>query len=249
MPEQLERFARPVSAVETPGVSTRWGISRNSIMLVVSMVALFAGGAGAGVTVYKWLNGEQAKAQNEAAQLQPDARANAIIEEFNKNPDSHPRLRDEVKKLDTDLEYRPPSGAMSTYESFAFQVIATRTAGLTLERRKLASEKKQADASAQDHLASGRNHNQDTEKKGQETRVAIKQGDLVEGVLSPEVINSLSRGARGGALGDPNLLGIPQTKGFGSLPIGTTRQVDPLKNNSNFGKSDDPLKNTSNIGK
>jgi hypothetical protein len=241
MSEQFERLSRPSPILESPGVLPARGISRTNITVIISAVALFAAAAGAGVSYWRFYAAEKQKTLNEANQLLPDARANAIIEEYDKNPNSHPRLQAELKKLHEDLTYSAPFGALGQYEELAFSAIALRVAAPALERRKLASEKNEADAAA-------RNHNQDSAKKGQETRVATKQGDLVDGVLTQEMINSLSRSARGGASGDSNLLGIPPSRGAGSLPIGT-RPVDPLKNNSNFGKDDDPLRNTSNIGK
>jgi len=251
MAEQFERLARPSSVLENPGVVPARGMNRGKLTVVLSLIGLLAGAAAAGVTYWKWNSAEQQMTLNQAGTLQLDARANAILEEYNANPNSHPQLKVEFQKLHADLTYQPPAGALGIYEELAFSAFAQRSMALALERRKLFAEKIQADGSTQDHLAAVRNHNQDVAKKAQETRTAAKQADMTEGIITPPVINALARAARGAAIGDPNLLNIPgydpRHDIVGVPPIAKGLPYSRSRGNS-LRQADDPLANRSNLG-
>src|SRR5579862_7847933 len=114
---QPTRLARPASEVEAQAVQASRGISRGTLTMIISAVALLAAAAGAGVTYYRFvavekqrdfteigkLEKEKDKLQNEADQLQSAARINKILSEVDSNPASHPKLMAELAKLHSDL--------------------------------------------------------------------------------------------------------------------------------------------------
>lgn len=222
MAEQFERVPRPSAAVEAPGVSTNRGLSRHALMLLISAVALFAGLAGAGVSYYRFYAAEQQKLRNEAKAIQIDARANDVIEEMYRDPRSHPKLREELRKLDSDLTYQPSFGVLDIYESVAFGIVAKRTAEPALMRRKLSQDKKEAEAATGNQIAETELHKKETARAHQQTRIETQRANIQEGVTTPALIQQLRRAADGAVSGNPNSLGMP------SLPKKGTEDRIPV---------------------
>ncbi len=227
MVDQITRVARPVSGVEVSGVTTPRGLNRNNLMLALTFIGLFAGGAGAGVTAYKWYAAEQqnkltetrmfdtqsGKFKNETAAMQTDAEVSRIMKETNANRASHPKLAAEIDKLHNNLLYTTPAGALPLYEDLAFAQFAKLWAYDPVERRKMAAEGNAATAAQQ--------------KNYQETRSAKKQGDLNEGVITPALVDALGRAASGAVTGgDP--LGIRNPRSS-IPPIGGARSSQSLR--------------------
>jgi hypothetical protein len=217
MAEHFERIARPDAVVENNGAGSSRGINRNHLTLLLTVVGVLSAAAGAGVAtwgrLYVWHGGEQQLtvdqsqlAKTEAGKSQRDAKVNAVIEEYNQNPASHPKLAAEVKKLHADLNYVPPADALSFYEALAFAVYADGLAKPALERRKITAETRTATATEQ-------NQRQDTEKKNAETRSATVDANAKERLLQKN-LDSLERSARGAANG-----GLPGSSIPGSIGV------------------------------
>jgi hypothetical protein len=249
------RFARPSSEVESPALQKSRGISRGTLTLIISTVALVAAAAGAGVTYYRFvvveklrdfaemekleqekrkLEEEKAKLKNEADQLETPARANRIIAEVAANRNSHPNLANELYKLQVDLNHQPTPGALSPYELLAFAEFARLYATPNLDRFKSAAERDAANASA----AKNRH---EAVKAGVDARVATDVVDPLIPLLQESTQGTTRRdGERLGVPGG-NLI-MPPVPGGGARATQRGGNPDPFKDVQAL---PNPLKDTS----
>ena len=232
-PINSERVVRPSSNNNRPGIAPPRGLNKNHLTLVLSCLALVTAVAGAGVSYYRLYAAEQLKTLNEAGQLQLDARVNSVLEECNKNPDSHPRLSSEFHKLHDDLNYHPPAGALSAYEDLAFAEFARRFATSTLERRKMAAEVKVAVAAEQNQVQDTVKKRVETGESVERTRKAAVDASVAEELVRP-AIPIMRPGVLGAAGKGEELLGAPRGSTLGSppFPMAVRPSPDPLKNTS-----------------
>jgi hypothetical protein len=259
MSDQFERVARPKAALEgSPGPSSR-GINRNHLTLLLTVVGVISAAAGAGLAtwgmMYRWHGGEQEKirseaqkAMSEAGQAQLDARVNVVLDEFNHNPNSHPKLAAEIRKLHADLNYTPPPDLLTAYEELAYSTYAQRFATSALERRKLAADIRMAGATEQ-------NQRQDTEKKKAETGTAQVDEIFAKEVklpVKPILAHSIKGALTGEMMSVDNSTASPSRPSIGGAraTLGNSRTgSDPLTASPAIvpGSANDPLKNKSNI--
>jgi hypothetical protein len=117
-----QRVVRPIGTVQAPVKKRGWfAVNRNYFTLTLSVLAIVFSLVSAGVNVYIFWNGGQAKTVNEANQILVQAEVNKVLREVNAHPDSHPELTAELSKMYKDVLYRPPSDTILTfYERMAF---------------------------------------------------------------------------------------------------------------------------------
>ncbi len=220
MPDSFERVARPSSTSEPESASIPRGVSRNHLTMLLTIVGVVCAAAGAGVgswvDVYRFHGGEQKKAvadahksESEAKALRSDERANEILDEYDRNPNSHPRLHAEIAKLRQNLHYMPVHGALSVYEEFAFAEFAKRVAGPTAERRKFGAETQSALAETQVHNVTTTNKTQDTKRLVHETESERNKAALV-GIGGTVLYDQIVKSASYAADGDPSHLNRPR---------------------------------------
>jgi hypothetical protein len=212
----FERIARPeIASLEVPQDRSSKGISRSHLTLLLTIVGMVAAAAGAGISAwvsyYRFQAAEQQKTINEgkkaiseAGQAQLDARVNALIEEYDEDPNSHPGLDAALTKLDDNSLYRPRTREISAYERLAFDVIALRDATNALERTKLHAEAISAEQDAEKKKA-------ETKESHARTRKAEVDAELSERVTK-EAIPMFQKSIKGSSGSDSDLVGIPPAR-------------------------------------
>ncbi len=123
METPLQHVPRPGSSSGSSENKSAFVVQRNTLTLYISFAAIILSCASAGVNLFTFYGGGQQKMVNEADQILLKAQANRVLREVNLNPQSHPTLQAELRKLYRNLQYHPSAdAALSLYERAAFSV-------------------------------------------------------------------------------------------------------------------------------